>query len=189
MKVRNPRSNQWLVTATAGLIILAAVSGCANPTRGTAQPVSSSGVSTAPTKPSDASITVFGNLTACEVLDKALEGQGFPPGMADNKGGDNGCRTNKAQFGTASVDLQPDQGIDQLRGDPTQIRSILINDRRAAEDRGVIGVSGGCAIAIEVTKTSRALVVAVLSTGTKDESCAFVTDVAKKIEPQLPKGR
>jgi hypothetical protein len=127
-------------------------------------------------------------LKACDVLDEALEGQGFKPAVAEKAGGDNGCDTNKSQFGTVGLALQPDLGIDDLNADPSKQYTGKINGRPSIQIRDGVGSSGNCAIAIEVTENSRALLSSVLSSGTTDEACAFVTEVAKKVEPQLPKG-
>lgn len=131
---------------------------------------------------------VFGQLDACDVLEQALEGEEFPPGSLEQAGGDNGCDTTKAQFGTVGVTFQPNLAIDDLNADPSQTYPGKINNRRAMQVRNAIRSEGDCMIAIEVTETSRALVVSTLSTGTTDEACAFATEVAEKIEPQLPKG-
>jgi hypothetical protein len=176
----------------ARLVALAApvaliLSGCSDESGGTAIPTSTVSTNDG-TKPTVSSQRVFGNLSACDILDKALEGQGFKPAVVDKAGGENGCDTNKPQFGSVGLSLQPGLGIDDLNADPSKIHEGEINDRPAMQIRNPIRSEGDCGVAIEVKQDSRALLAIALSTGTTNEACAFATEVAKKVEPQLPKG-
>jgi hypothetical protein len=174
----------------AALTAIAAValSACFNESGGTPIPSTSSPGISVPATSSGPSANIFGDLQACDVLDEALRGQGFAPAVVDKAGGDNGCDTSKPAFGGASLNLHPDLGIDDLNADPSKQYPGKINGRRSIQARDVVGSEGGCSIAMEVTNTSRAFLVVVLATGTTNEACAFATEVAKKVEPQLPKG-
>jgi uncharacterized protein DUF3558 len=182
---RNPMGRS-LMPGLTFIALLALAAGCTDKNGGTASPTENS--TTPPASSSTATTNVFGDMKSCDVLDKAVEGQGFSPGSVDKVGGDNGCVTTKSQFGTIGVHLQPGQSIDNTNSDPSKVHDGTVNGRKSVEIQNGVSSRGDCAIMIEVTKTSRAFVIAALSTGTTDEACAFVYDVAKKVEPQLPKG-
>jgi hypothetical protein len=187
MKAMNSLIRRRSMPAICAIITLTVVSGCTNNSGGNALPVTSAASSTAP--PSNAaSVDPFDGLKACAVLDKALEGRGFSPAVVDTSGGDNGCKADKAQYGGLNLTLQPDLGINDINGDKSQQHDGYVLGRPSIQVREGLGSSGDCAIAMEVTNTSRAFVVASLSTGTTDEACTFVESVADKVEPQLPKG-
>lgn len=187
MKAMNRKPmGRRLTPGLTAIALLALLAGCTEKNGGTASPTSDN--TTPPSSSSTAPTNIFGAMKSCDVLDKAVEGQGFAPGSVDKVGGNNGCVTTKSQFGTIGVHLQPDQGIDNTNSDPSKVHDGTVNGRKSAEIRNGVSSKGDCAIMIEVTKTSRAFVIAALSTGTTEEACAFVYDVAKKVEPQLPKG-
>jgi hypothetical protein len=187
MKAMNPTLGQRRVLAALAVLTLTVVSGCTDKRDGTALPASSS-PNAAPSQPNTGPNDVFAALKACDALDRALQGQGFSPAVPQRAGGANCCDAKKAQYGGVSLALQPDLGIDDLKGDRSKQHDGDVNGRRAIQTRDGIEGSGTCDIVIEVTKTSRAFVVASLSVGTTDEACTFVDGVAKKVEPQLPKG-
>jgi hypothetical protein len=174
----------YLFTAATFAAVLSA---CSSTSGGTPLPVTSPSAPSATTASSGNPSNVFGSLKACPVLDKALEGQGFTPAVAEQAGGDNGCKAGKVRTATVGVTLQPDAGIDDLNADPSKVHSGHINGRPAKQIREAIGAKGDCMIVIEVTKTSRAIVTASMSTGTTEEACALATSIAEKVEPQLPK--
>jgi hypothetical protein len=187
MKAMNSLIRRRSMPAICAIITLTVVSGCTDSRGGNALPGTSAASNTAP--PSNAaSVNPFDGLKACEVLDKALEGSGFSAAVVDKAGGDNGCKADKAQYGGLNLTLQPDLGIKDLNGDKSKQHDGDIHGRPSIQVREGLGSSGDCAIAMEVTNTSRAFVVASLSTGTTDEACTFVENVANKVEPQLPKG-
>lgn len=179
----------WKAQTALILVTLVMVSACTDTQTGAGSatsppattPSSSSSAQTS-TPPGD----VFANLKACDVLNKAIQGQGFAAGVLNKIGGDNGCQADKHLFGSIALSLQPDQGIDQINGGQGTRYSAKVNGRQAIETKEGNGVAGDCDMAIEVTKTSRALAIASLDTTA--EACAFVEDIAAKIEPQLPKG-
>lgn len=181
MKAMDTSIRSQRAAAALAIGMLIAMSGCTDKRAGIALPTTSTPSSTTTVDP-------FNGLKACDVLDKALEGQGFPPAVVDVAGGDNDCKSDKAQYGGLSLALQPDQGIDHFNTDPSKIHDGTIHDRRIAEIRNGIRPAGDCAIALEVTKTSRVFITSALSVGTTEETCKFVEGVAEKVEPQLPRG-
>ncbi|HEV7975541.1 DUF3558 domain-containing protein [Amycolatopsis sp.] len=188
MKAMNSFLGQRRMLTLLAILTLFAGAGCTNERGGVAMPSDSASSSATSTTPGSAPADVFGSLKACNVLDKALEGQGFPAAVIDRAGGDNGCDTLKSGFGTMSLDLHPNLGIDDLNAAKSKQFPGEVNDRRSIQVRDGIGSRGNCDIALEVTKTSRAIVGVTLTTGTTEEACAFVYSIAKKVEPQLPKG-
>ena len=174
--------------ALLAILTLVAATGCTTERGGVAMPSKSGSQSTPLTTPASAASDVFGALKACNILDKALEGQGFPAAAINKAGGDNGCQTSKAGYGAVSLDLHPDLGIDDLNADKIKQFPGEVNGRRSIQIRDGVGSRGNCDIALQVTKTSRAITGTTLTTGTTDEACAFIYDVAKKVEPQLPAG-
>ena len=169
-------------TATLAAIGLAVLSGCTSE-QGNAVPVS-----TSPSTTTSSARNVFTDLKACDVLNRSLDGMGFSPGVISTTGGDNGCSSDKSGYGALTLTLQPDLSINDLNGDPSAMHKGEINGRPAIQHRNGVRAEGDCAIAIEVTTTSRALVNTSLTTGTTDEACTFIESIAKKVEPQLPKG-
>jgi hypothetical protein len=169
------------------IISISILSACNNTNTGNPIPAASD-ASSSPTTSDSTSTNIFADLKACDVLDKALEGQDFEKGAVSTIGGDNGCDANKTPYGGVALNLQPDQGIDKINADPSKIHDGTLNNRRIAQIKNGIRAKGDCAIMIEVTKTSRASMVATLTTGTTDEACTFIYSIAEKIEPQLPKG-
>jgi hypothetical protein len=182
-QLRKPRS--WAMLSVIAVAVV--LSGCSDESGGTPLPVPTNSISSGPKGSSSTSEGVFGDLDACEVLDKALNGQSFPPAIVDKAGGDNGCDTSKPRVASVALSLQPDLGIQETNADPAKIHVGKINNRPAVQVREPLGSTGGCGIMIEVTENSRAHVTAAFN-GTTEEACQFITDVAKKVEPQLPKG-
>jgi hypothetical protein len=80
----------------------------------------------------------FNGLKSCTVLDKALQGQGFPPAVVNTVGGDNGCGTDKAQYGGVTLVLQPNLGIDDLNADKSKQRAGDVRGRPSVETRNAI---------------------------------------------------
>jgi hypothetical protein len=182
-QLRKPRS--WAMFSVIAVTVV--LPGCSDEIGGTPLPMPTNSISSGPTASSSTTEGVFGNLDACEVLDKALNGQSFPSAVVDKAGGDNGCDTSKSRVASVALSLQPDLGIQDTNADPAKIHVGKINNRPAVQIREPLGSTGGCGIMIEVTGNSRAHVTAAFN-GTTDEACAFATEVAKKVEPQLPKG-
>jgi hypothetical protein len=184
----NKDTPHYFILSALGLAAAIILAACSGQSDGTALPTSPSSENSKLPNSSSHQGNVFGGLKACDVLDKALEGQGFEAAVVDKAGGDNGCDTKKARFGSVGLNLHHNQSIDDFNADPSKIHDGKVNNRSAVQIRELLGSSGDCAVAFEVTETSRAFIAASLSTGTTDEACEFATEVAKKVEPQLPKG-
>jgi hypothetical protein len=180
----------YRVRPQVGMVAVAMIvlSGCSDESKGTPLPATSNPPAGGITESGTPSGNMFGELQACDVLDKALEGHGFSAAVVDKAGSDNGCDADKYKFATVSLDLHPDLGIDDLNADPSKLHTGTVNGRRSLQIREGIGAEGDCDIAMEVTENSRAMTGVSLSTGTTDEACQFATEVAEKVEPQLPKG-
>jgi hypothetical protein len=182
MKSTNFSQSKLGVTAVIATIALTALSGCTG-VQGNAAPVS-----TGPSTTTSSTGNVFAGLKACDVLNKSLEGLGFSQAVTNTAGGNNGCTSHKSGYGVLTLTLQPDLGINDLNGNRNDMHGGQIHGRPSIQQRNGIRSEGDCAIAIEVTKTSRALVNTALTTGTTDEACVFIESIANKVEPQLPKG-
>jgi hypothetical protein len=185
MKAMNPFFTPRHAIVAVALATLVTITGCSNQTVGKPSPTAPSAAST---NSNSAPANVFGGLGACDVLNKALKGRGFTPAVVNTAGGDNGCGAEKDHDASAGLTLQPDMGIQNLNADPSKIHDGTLNGRLIAQIKNGVRSKGDCAIAIEVTKTSRAMVVITLSTGTTEEACALVYSIAEKVEPQLHKG-
>jgi hypothetical protein len=182
-QLRKP--NSWAAISIVAVAVV--LSGCSDERGGTPLPALTNSHSSGPAESNSPSQEVFGELKACEVLDKALDSQGFPPAVVDQAGGDNGCDTSKPRVASVALSLQPDLGIQDTNADPTKIYEGKVNGRPAVQIREPLGSTGGCGIMIKVTENSRAHVTAAYN-GTTDKACQFITEVAEKVEPQLPKG-
>lgn len=181
----NPMKSRVTIALSVALLSFSAA--CSSESPGAPLPVPPSndtgGTSAEPSPNPDP----FNGLQACPVLDKALEGEGFPPSEKDTAGGDNGCDTQKIKFGSFSLDLHDDLGIGDLNADKSKQYPGDVNGRPAILVKEGVGAKGGCNVSMEVTKSSRAFLVFVLQTGTTEDACAFVEKIAEKLEPQLPK--
>src|SRR5207302_7204952 len=97
-----------LLLTSAGLTL----AGCTGTTPGNATPATSS----IGARSSAASSNPFNGLQACAVLDKVLQGEGFPASHVEKSGGDNGCGSQKIGFGSVGLVLDDQQGIDTFTG-------------------------------------------------------------------------
>ncbi|WP_370947789.1 DUF3558 family protein [Amycolatopsis sp. cg5] len=165
----------------------AALTACSTQTPGTADPVATNSPS-----PSSSQVSnVFGDLKACELLDKAMassSNQGFSPSTPEKAGGSNSCETEKSGYGEIGLSLHTGLGIKDLKEDPAKVHDGDVNGRPAVQIRDGIGAKGNCEIGMAVGEKNRAYMAAVLNTGSTDEACDFAMSVAKKVEPFLPKG-
>lgn len=145
----------------------------------TSAPVSSAGADTDPAQK-------FGDLDSCVLLDKALAGQGFSAGEADNVGSANGCSASKVGSAT-SLNLDDKQGVDDLKVDPAKAHAGKINGRRIRQVQEIDGSEATCLVLLEVAATARAMVSVTLGTqGGTEQACQDAFSLAEAVEPQLP---
>lgn len=158
------------------------------------------------TEPPDPSDTgdVFAGLDECEVLNTALDGEGYEPGKLNDrfktitfcnatKLGDETCTADNCEYdrmGVADVGLgfQP-HALDELDLDTGKTHKGDVNGRDAlliknpAEEWG----EGACMILIDVGKSNYAVTLVTLENRDTNEACGLVEQVAKRVEPQLPR--
>lgn len=168
-----------------------------NPT----QPAATS--QTAPAGPGD----VFAGLDECDVLDTALEGEGFEPGVMNDKFksittcdaeklGDEPCTADSCKHDTfvdvgVSLAFQPrafdEMDLDTARthaGDVNGREAVMIKDPAERE----FGLKGACMIIMKVGASHYALVVGGLTDERDaDKDCKIIEPIAKRVEPQLPR--
>ncbi|MQA60925.1 MAG: DUF3558 domain-containing protein [Actinophytocola sp.] len=149
---------------------------------------------------------VFAGLDECEILDTALEGEGFEPGKindkfksiqpcAADKLTNEPCTADSCRYDrmvAVQIDLAFQQrAFDQMdldterthKGDVNGREAVMIKDPAERE----FGIEGGCMIIMRVGASHYALVVGGLAGGRDaDKDCKIVDQVAKRVEPQLP---
>ncbi|SNR68779.1 Protein of unknown function [Haloechinothrix alba] len=178
----------WFVAASASLLILA---GFTQESSGDPGPTSAGDHSSQGSDGADSDATSgdpLDGLEACDLLDDALEGEGFPPGEVETAGGENGCMSSKSGTGTAGLDLQPGYVYDEFVFDKEKLHLGTVNQRHAMQIRDAIGAGGSCNVSMEVRPDSRAVVGVNMRHGDTDEACAFVEELAERLEPMLPGG-
>lgn len=181
------RRVRYLFLVAFSLVLLAS---CTDLRPGTPSPVvESTGTASAtpPSGTSDSSIGAFGELKACDVLNRALNGQDFPPGEPSTIGSGNGCQSPKSGLFVA-LDLDDKQGIEDLRAPDSKKFDAKVNGRVAIQLKDAMNVGNGCQLAMKVATKARAMVT--VSTGgakTVDETCEIAGTIAVAVEPQLPK--
>jgi hypothetical protein len=125
---------------------------------------------------------------ACGILEKALQGQSYEPVVDGTIGGigGNSCTADAATT-MVSLVMQADAGIGDIDGLPGKNpRQDKINGRSVVEIRETGDEPGDCVIIMDTGAHARASVTAIVS-GTTDEACATANDVARRVEPFLPK--
>ncbi|RSM75304.1 hypothetical protein DL991_28315 [Amycolatopsis sp. WAC 01375] len=100
---------------------------------------------------------------------------------------DNGCASQKHGFGSVSIYLVPEAGIDQLSPGQGSKIPTRVGSREAVEIPGDAGKQA-CTVAIAVTKGSRMTASTSLNKGTNEEACALSREIATAAEPELPRG-
>lgn len=167
----------------------------ANPTQPAAQ--------SEPPKPSEGG-DVLSELDECDVLDAALEGEGYEPGRLHDrfktidfcnatKLGDETCTADNCEYdrmGVADVGLGfQHRAFDELDLDTSKTHKGDVNGRDAlliknpAEEWG----EGACMVLINVGKSDYAVTVVTLENRNTEQACDLVEQVAKRVEPQLPR--
>ncbi|MBN6037194.1 DUF3558 family protein [Amycolatopsis sp. 195334CR] len=178
------RRTVLLLTAAAALVLVGA---CTPTETGNATPTANQDPpSGAPTPSGEAD--VFADVEECQILDKALVNEGFPPARKETAGGERGCITDKPRYGTVGIVLDDQQGIDDVKSDPSKLFGGDVNGRRSLLDKESLpSTSGDCTVYLEVAAKARVMVNTALSRGTTDEACEFISRVSVAVEPQLPK--
>ncbi|MFI6024586.1 DUF3558 family protein [Amycolatopsis magusensis] len=175
-------------TCTVFSIALLVLSGCSESREGNPRPVpsvESSGSVESPAPGTD--VGVFGDTKACDLLNQALQGQGYNAGEVSNSGSLNGCQASKSGI-AVRLDLDDQQGVDELRGDPSQMYEGDVNGRRAKQLKRPSSPGAGCYVAMEVGAKARAMVLAGFGTNPSvDEACVEAEKLAAAVEPQLPR--
>ncbi|MEU8416758.1 DUF3558 family protein [Amycolatopsis japonica] len=162
-------------------VLAVAASACSSEPRSDALPPAPAIKSS--TQPTD----VFKDLKACDLLEPTTAAKGFDPPVVETYESDNGCATRKQGFGSVSIYLVPEAGIDQLSaGQGTKIPT-KVGSRDAVEIPGDAGTQA-CTVAIAVTPSSRLTASTSLNKGTNEEACALSREIATAAEPKLPKG-
>lgn len=150
---------------------------------------------------------VFAGLDKCEVLDTALEGEGYEPGKINDTfksiktcGADklsnepciaDSCRYDRMVAVQVDLAFQPrafdEMDLDTIRthkGDVNGREAVMIKDPAERE----FGIEGGCMIIMRVGASHYALVVGGLAGGRDaDKDCKIIEQVVKRVEPQLPR--
>ncbi|AXB44715.1 hypothetical protein A4R43_21225 [Amycolatopsis albispora] len=88
-----------------------------------------------------------------------------------------------------ALDLDDQQGLDDLRSDPARTYDARLNGRSAKQVKGQDKEDGGsCEVFFEVAAKARTGVTVVLGTGrSTDEACQEAGKLAEAVEPLLPK--
>ncbi|WP_414936169.1 DUF3558 family protein [Amycolatopsis sp. cmx-11-51] len=172
------------VTLPTALVLV--LSGCSSekPGNATSAPPQSGASSTSKsTTPAD----VFGDLKACDLLEPTTSAKGFDPPVVETYESDNGCATRKQGFGSVSIYLVAEAGIEQLSaGQGTKVPT-KVGEREAVEIPGDAGKQA-CTVAIAATANSRMTASTSLNKGTNAEACALSREIATAAEPKLPRG-
>ncbi|WP_144023985.1 hypothetical protein [Amycolatopsis keratiniphila] len=162
-------------------VIAVAASACSSEPRSDALPQASA------IKPSTQPTDVFKDLKACDLLEPTTTPKSFDPPVVETYESDNGCATRKQGFGSVSIYLVPEAGIDQLSaGQGTKIPTKF-GSRDAVEIPGDAGTQA-CTVAIAVTPSARLTASTSLNKGTNEEACALSREIAEAAEPKLPRG-
>lgn len=152
---------------------------CDSSTDGSAKP--------APSSSPARSSTPLAGLDPCQTLDKALAGQGFPPSEPSAAYPKQGCIATKPTFGSAGLLLQDGRSYKDNISDPSTTSTGDVNHRAAILERKPVDSVGDCVVDLEVKPKSRAVVGMSLSSGSTDQSCTSVRQLAEAAEPLLPK--
>lgn len=177
------------LVALATAVVVASVSSCSE-SSGRALPTANhpSSQATTATGTPKTQANPFTGFKACELLDKAMAGMGFPPSEVSIAGSNNGCQTSKPQVATYALYLQPSYPLGKFGDNPSKLHDGQINGRNAVLRRENGGSDGACDIAMAVPPADTAIV-GLQYNGSTDKACDLVKQLAKKIEPMLPGGK
>lgn len=167
--------------AVVGLSLVA----CSEMKPGTPSPVP-----TSPAGPVQGStkdpVQIFGQVKACDLLSPITSAQGFQAAQEVKYESDNGCQTLKRRYGSVSMYLVDNAGIDQYDKDEGTQHPTTVSGRDAIEISGFGGSTSACLIGVSVTPRARASVSLTLTSGTNEQACTDVRPIAEKIAAQLP---
>ncbi|MFJ4103352.1 DUF3558 family protein [Amycolatopsis japonica] len=179
------KSRTSLVVSLSALLAIG-LSACSTEKPGNATPAPTQSGRTS-TPASAAPADVFKDLKACDLLEPTTTAKGFDPPAEETYESDNGCGTRKYGFGSVTLYLVPEAGIDQLSpGQGTKIPT-KVGEREAVEIPGDAGKQA-CTVAIAVTPNARLTASTGLNKGTNEEACALSREIATAAEPKLPRG-
>lgn len=173
-----------LPLAVAGLVL----AGCSDGTGGTPSPETTTAATSntskaSPTTTSGSSGGSLASFDSCKALEAVAAQFNLTEIEAESKG-----RCGAEYSGTVSVSVLPwpDQGIEEATGAGQQEVSDTNIGSRAAKLIRKGASDTLCAVAVEVSETSRVDFVA-SANASLDEACEAATKVATAIEPNLPK--
>lgn len=184
------RRSVLLMTVMAALLVGALA--CSAKTAGTAVPgpdttterepttgqTTSPRTGTSPTKPKSGTSA----LKPCELLDSSEQSQlGLGKGVEEKLGQARHCQWQKPGSHTIGVGIFDDLGLKDVVS-KTEKKPLTVGRHKAVQATG--GVDA-CAVAIEVTESSRVDVVSVARADV-DKACELANQAAKLVEPKLP---
>ncbi|MFD5089719.1 DUF3558 family protein [Amycolatopsis thailandensis] len=178
--------SRLLLVVSLATLLTSGLTACSTEKPGNATPV--------PTQPGRTSTStsanpadVFGDLKACDLLEPTTMTKGFDPPAVETYESDNGCGTRKQGFGSVTLYLVSDAGIDQLSAGQGTKLPTKVGSRDAVEIPGDAGKQA-CTVAIAVTANARMTASTGLNKGTNEEACALSREIATAAEPKLPRG-
>lgn len=174
--------------AFAALALGFGLTACTSTVGGQANPSSTD--STPSTSTAADPANPFAGVDACTILDQALAGQGFPPGVPAVAAAEHSCRTSKPTSGdTPGIDLglvlQAGGNYRDNVNNPDKASDGKVNGRPAIEEQEPLRAKGQCAIRFQV-RDSRALFSLTFGSDTA-AACKKIEELAPKVEPLLPK--
>ncbi|WP_406640685.1 DUF3558 family protein [Amycolatopsis sp. WGS_07] len=177
-----------LLSAAFALVGTAA---CSNPVDGSATPSASAPAPAS--SPASSSDNPFSSLNQCQLVDKILAGQGFPPAQPSVADSNRSCRTKKMSENAAKdpaaevgIALQNGQKYTENIQNPNSAHNGNIDGRKLIEQRDLLGSPGGCQIGMEVGPNARALVIVLIGDDTA-AACKKAEEVATALDKMLPR--
>ncbi|MEW2503580.1 hypothetical protein AB0878_24220 [Amycolatopsis sp. NPDC047767] len=167
-----------------GLAVLACtLTACDSSVGGTPNPAPPQ--PTSPSTSAGQTDTPLAGISACATLDKALAGQGFPPGHPSAADPQHGCLASKPQFGTAGLDLQDGRNYKEAVYDPSKTSTGQVGNRNAVLERDIQGAEG-CVVYMEVKPNSRATLTMGMYRSPIGEACKTIVPLAQAVDALLP---
>ncbi|MBP2339316.1 hypothetical protein JOF41_005494 [Saccharothrix coeruleofusca] len=178
-----------IVARTAALLTFAGLvlASCGSGEHGNPSPASTTTAVSAADAPESASTSPAGGASLvgfepCSVF-TSITAQFGLTGIKED--GSASCLAVYSDGVTARLDVRPSRGLDDfVPGANSEISETSVGSRQAKLVKKPV-TSTSCAVAIEVSVTSRVDVFATSDTSL-DESCKAATDIAAAVEPELP---